>query len=179
VLTADNTYTCGTTISAGTLQLGNGGTTGSVVGDIVDNGTLAFNRSNTYVFTGQISGPGTVTQAGPGTTVLTAGGTYTGATLVAGGVLRAGAINAFSPASAFFVNPGTTLDLNNFNNTIGSLSGLGAVTLGTGILTTGGDNSSTIFGGTMSGGGGLIKTGTGMMIFDGTGTYTGLTTACS
>ena len=37
-LTGDSTYTGGTTISAGTLPLGNGGTTGSVVGDIVDNG---------------------------------------------------------------------------------------------------------------------------------------------
>ena len=39
-LTGDNTYTGGTTISAGTLSLGNGGTTGSVAGNIVDNGAL-------------------------------------------------------------------------------------------------------------------------------------------
>ena len=36
VLTADNSYTGGTTISAGTLQLGNGGTTGSIVGNVVE-----------------------------------------------------------------------------------------------------------------------------------------------
>ena len=41
-----NTYTGVTTISAGTLQLGNAGTTGSVAGDIVNNGALVFNRSN-------------------------------------------------------------------------------------------------------------------------------------
>ena len=46
ILTATNTYTGGTTISAGTLQIGNGSTTGSVTGDIVDNGVVAFNRSN-------------------------------------------------------------------------------------------------------------------------------------
>ena len=40
ILTADSTYAGGTTIAAGTLQLGNGGTTGSIVGDVVDNGTL-------------------------------------------------------------------------------------------------------------------------------------------
>ncbi len=45
-LTGTNTYTGGTTISAGVLQLGNGGTTGSVSGNIVDNGALVFNRSD-------------------------------------------------------------------------------------------------------------------------------------
>jgi len=39
-LTADNSYAAGTTIGAGTLQIGNGGTTGSIVGDVVDNGAL-------------------------------------------------------------------------------------------------------------------------------------------
>ena len=39
ILTASNTYTGGTTISAGTLQLGNGGTTGSITGDVT---TMAF-----------------------------------------------------------------------------------------------------------------------------------------
>ena len=47
ILTGANTYTGGTTISAGTLQIGNGGTTGSIVGNVVDNGALAFNRSDT------------------------------------------------------------------------------------------------------------------------------------
>lgn len=46
-LAGDSTYTGGTTISAGTLQLGNGGTSGSIVGDVVNNGALAFNRSDT------------------------------------------------------------------------------------------------------------------------------------
>src|SRR5581483_2954554 len=37
-LSGDNTYTGGTTIQAGTLQLGNGGTSGSITGDVGDNG---------------------------------------------------------------------------------------------------------------------------------------------
>ena len=45
-LTGTNTYSGGTTISAGTLQVGNGGTTGSIVGDVIDNGALALNRSD-------------------------------------------------------------------------------------------------------------------------------------
>ena len=39
------TYTGGTTINGGTLQIGNGGTTGSIVGNVLDNGSLVFNRS--------------------------------------------------------------------------------------------------------------------------------------
>ena len=46
VLTANNTYTGGTTISGGTLQLGNGGATGAIVGNVTNNGALAFNRSD-------------------------------------------------------------------------------------------------------------------------------------
>ncbi|RUX64489.1 autotransporter-associated beta strand repeat-containing protein, partial [Mesorhizobium sp. M7A.F.Ca.CA.004.08.2.1] len=47
-LGADNTYTGGTTIAGGVLALGTGGTTGAVLGDVVDDGTLSFNRSNLY-----------------------------------------------------------------------------------------------------------------------------------
>ena len=53
------------------LQLGDGGTTGSILGNVVNQGTLALNRSNTYVFDGIISGPGMVVQAGTGTTIFT------------------------------------------------------------------------------------------------------------
>src|SRR5262245_61028974 len=56
ILTGANTYTGGTTISAGTLQIGNGGTTGSVAGNIVDNAALVFNRSNALTYGGVISG---------------------------------------------------------------------------------------------------------------------------
>ncbi|MBS0452124.1 MAG: autotransporter outer membrane beta-barrel domain-containing protein [Proteobacteria bacterium] len=87
-LTADNTYSGGTTISAGTLQLGDGGTTGSVVGDIANNGALVINRSNAVTLPGAISGTGTLTQAGTGTTTLSGASTYTGATAVNAGTLR-------------------------------------------------------------------------------------------
>ena len=45
-LHADNVYAGGTTITAGTLQLGtrHGG---AIVGNVANSGTLAFNRSNT------------------------------------------------------------------------------------------------------------------------------------
>lgn len=87
VLAGDNTYTGDTTIKDGTLQLGEGGTTGSILGNVVDNGTLAFNRSDDHAFGGSISGTGGVTQLGSGITELTGANTYTGATVVQGGTL--------------------------------------------------------------------------------------------
>lgn len=70
-LTGENTYTGGTTIAAGTLQLGDGGTSGGILGDVSNNGVLAFNRSDAVTFAGTITGTGGVSQIGTGTTTLT------------------------------------------------------------------------------------------------------------
>ena len=90
VLAGDNTYQGGTTVAAGTLQLGNGGTSGSITGNVVDNGTLMFNRSDVFTFGGTVSGTGGITQAGTGTTVLTANNAIQGDTLIASGALAIG-----------------------------------------------------------------------------------------
>jgi outer membrane autotransporter protein len=131
VLAADNTYTGGTTISAGTLQLGTGGTTGSILGDVADSGTLAFDRSDTVSFAGVISGSGNLAQIGPGTTTLTGANSYSGATNVDAGSLQAGASNTFSPNSAVTVAGGGTLDLNGFGQTVSGVTNAGLVSLGT------------------------------------------------
>ena len=57
ILTGTNTYTGTTSISAGTLQIGNGGTSGSIAGNVVDNAALAFDRSDSPIFAGVISVP--------------------------------------------------------------------------------------------------------------------------
>ena len=88
VFTRDNTYTGGTTISNGTLQLGNGGTTGSILGDVNNDGTLVFNRSNAQAFGGVISGSGSVTELNGSTLTLTGANTYTGGTTISGGSLE-------------------------------------------------------------------------------------------
>ncbi|WP_161599711.1 autotransporter-associated beta strand repeat-containing protein [Pseudomonas arsenicoxydans] len=128
-LTSANTYTGGTTISAGTLQLGNGGTGGSIVGNVTNNAALAFDRSDINNFAGVISGTGSVAQIGTGTTLLSGTNTYIGLTTVATGTLQAGASNAFSAASMHTVQAGATLDTAGFNQTVAALQNNGTVSL--------------------------------------------------
>ena len=107
IFTADNTYTGGTTIEPGaTLQLGDGGTTGSIVGSVDSAGTLIFNRSNTYDFNGTISGPGSVAQNGIGTTIFGTEQKYTGTTNINAGTLE---VDNKLASLAVNVNAGGTL----------------------------------------------------------------------
>ncbi len=106
MLTGDNTYSGGTTISSGTLRIGDGGTAGAIVGDVANSGALIFDRSDALNFGGEISGSGSVTQAGAGMLTLTGVNTYTGTTTVAGGKL---AVNGAIAASAVTVQSGGTL----------------------------------------------------------------------
>ncbi len=87
-LTATNTYSGGTLIDDGTLRIGNGGTSGSISGDVTNNASLAFNRSNNISFGGTISGSGTITKYGAGTLTLTGDNTYTGGTYIADGTIH-------------------------------------------------------------------------------------------
>lgn len=123
-LTAANTYTGLTTISAGTLQLGNGltgndGTISSSAG-IVDNATLAFNRFGTDTYSGVISGTGGVTKLGTGTEILSGANTYTGLTKIDLGILRLGASDRIADASSLLLNGGT-FDSAGFSETLGAL----------------------------------------------------------
>lgn len=88
ILTADNTYRGKTTISAGILQLGSGGTSGSILGDVLDNARIAFDRSDVLGFSGIITGSGSLAQQGTGTTILSAANTYAGPTSIEQGTLQ-------------------------------------------------------------------------------------------
>lgn len=121
-LTATNTFgsntsdfpvgTSFTTISAGTLQLGNGGATGSLTstgtGDIQNDGTLAINRNNGITLQHIVKGSGAIHQIGTGTTTLTAANTYTGTTTVSGGTLVING-NQSGATGALNANASTTL----------------------------------------------------------------------
>ena len=149
ILTGDSTYTGGTTITAGTLQLGNGGTTGSIAGDVLNNGTLAFNRLRPLDLRRRDIGDGAVNQIGAGHHGPDGANSYAGDTTVSAGTLQAGATNTFSPNSIFTVDSGATLDLAGFDQTIPGLINQGIVRTGgspdtrTGtILTVAGDYSA-------------------------------------
>ncbi len=170
ILTANNTYTGGTIITGGILQLGNGGTTGMIAGDVINNGVLAFNRSDNVVFAGNISGSGSISYMGRGTVTLTGSSTYTGGTAISRGTVQAGSDSAFGAA-------GTTLTVVG-----GTIQATASFTIARPItLTTPGGtfdtNGNTLtLQGAISGTGGLTKTGTGTLILTGTNSYTGGTT---
>jgi len=204
ILTNDtNSFGSGAQIKQGTLQvtannaLGSGpitldgGTLQAGAADLVlPNTFLQFTANggtiDTQAYNMSISGTmadidmptGTFTKKGSGT--LTINGTpgsnfYSTATDVAEGTLKAGATNIFSANSAYTVDSGATLSLNNLSQVIGSLAGAGTVDGGTGKLTTGGNNGSTLFSGNLTGSGGLIKDGTGTFELSGSSSLSGAT----
>jgi outer membrane autotransporter protein len=150
------------------LTVGGNNLSTTVSGVISDCGPTGFECSGGSDATG-----GGLTKIGSGTLTLSGANTYTGPTMVNAGTLQAGAVNAFSSASAFTVASGATLDLAGFNQTIGSLAGAGSVTLGAATLTTNGDGSDTTFSGTITGSGRLVKVGEGTLTLSGNNSYQG------
>jgi autotransporter-associated beta strand protein len=178
-LTAVNTYTGATTInSGGTLQLGNGTTSGTIAATsgITDNGTLAFDETGTTSLAKAISGTGGVTQTA-GTNSLTGANSYSGPTVVNGGTLTAGSATALGNLSAVTVNNSGVLAIAaGDSNTVGSIASASAtssITIGSAAttLTTGGNNASTTFAGVISGTGNLTEAGTGTLILNNTETF--------
>ncbi len=169
IFTAANSYNGGTTIGAGTLQLGNGGATGSIVGNVVDNGTFAIDRSDTFTFGGVISGSGAFEQLGAGTTIFTAANTYTGGTVMTSGILVVGSDANLGAASG-------TLTFNG-----GTLENTGAFTAGRSVTinAAGGTfrtDADLEVSGPIGGAGRLTKTGVASLTLTGTDTYLGGTT---
>ncbi|MFN3989403.1 MAG: autotransporter-associated beta strand repeat-containing protein [Erythrobacter sp.] len=147
ILTGANSYSGGTNILGGTLQVGDGGTAGALGGgDVLTNASLVFNRADDMTFGGVISGSGTLTQQGAGNLVLSGANTYDGLTMVAAGTLTVTNDLALGTAAAgTIVAAGATLALD------------GSVTLGEAITLNGGGLS----------GGGALRNGGGFNQVDG------------
>ncbi|MEN5278225.1 autotransporter domain-containing protein [Brucella sp. TWI432] len=124
---------------------------------------------------GAIDGQGSLVKQGDGALVLDHINSFTGGTLVEGGVLQAGVDGAFVNNTAFAVNGGK-LDLNNFNVSMSSLMGEGGtLSLGSAALTVN-QSANTRFDGNIDGTGSLTKSGSGVLVLNGADTYTGGTT---
>ncbi|OYW72248.1 MAG: hypothetical protein B7Z37_25490 [Verrucomicrobia bacterium 12-59-8] len=166
--------------------------------------TIGDNNASTLVtdvsaattfFGGVIKDSGTgimaLTKIGEGTQTFTGANTYSGATTITKGTLMAGAANTLSASSAVAIANDATavLALTNgiadFSQTILSLSGGGAVNLGTiaaadtvstpGTRLTTGSTADTTYSGTIVGAGGLVKQGSGRFTLTGASTYVGTT----
>ena len=127
VLAGDATLDGQAIVNAGTLQIGNGGTTGTLAANIENNAAVAFNRSGNVSYGDVISGTGGLAKLGAGTLTLTAVQQYTGTTAVNAGTLRINVANALPAATAVTLSntAGVTLDLNDRNQEIRSLRGGG------------------------------------------------------
>ena len=120
----NNTYSGLTTVSAGSLQIGNGGVSGAVAGNILNNSALIFNRADTVVYAGSINGNGSLVQQGAGTTVLTGSNTYSGGTLINNGALQVGNGGAAGSITGNVLNNGTLIVNRSDNPTFsGTISG--------------------------------------------------------
>lgn len=160
--TAQNNYNGDTLIHAGTLVIGNGGTTGGISQNStvisVDSGaTLAVNRSDTVTqgtnpLKAVISGDGDFTQIGSGTTILTLANTYTGDTTINAGTLKLSGAGTLG-SSAVAVSSGALLDLNGTNQSIAFTAGTG---VGTVANNSGGGTSTLTLAGTATINGSLV-----------------------
>lgn len=127
ILTGGNTYTGTTTINAGALQVGAGGTVGSLsAGTVNGSATLAFDHSDNVTIGNVLSGGISLLQEGSGILTLTGNNTYSGGTTIASGsTLQVGSSASVLGTGAVTVNG--TLDLNGYTPAIRGLIGNGKV----------------------------------------------------
>ena len=144
--------------------------------------TIEITSSTLTISGGSAATNGALIKSGSGTLVFGGANLYTGATNISDGVLKLGAAERISNASALIVTIGANFDLAGFSETVGSIAGEGTISstaAGNPILTAGGDNTSTTFGGLIQNGSAttvsFTKAGAGTLTFTTTNLYTGVT----
>jgi autotransporter-associated beta strand protein len=183
VFTRSQPFTGITTVSAGTLQLGDASAPSVTLnGDVTlsaSSATLAFSNLANQSFANEVSGIGGLSKSGSGTLTLLGVNAYSGPTTIGEGTLRLGAGGAL-PSSSRLVLSSTgsaMFDINNQLQRVGSLSGgsKSEIALKAGRLTVSQTTPGT-FGGVISGAGGsLVKVGPQTLTLTNANTYSGLT----
>lgn len=197
ILTGTNNYTGVTVVSAGILQIGNGGGSGTLgSGAVTNNATLTFNRTNDFTVANVIAGTGTLNQNGTGVLTLSGNSSYSGSTVINSGTiavgsdttLGSGVLNFNGNNGAFRSANASTRTLANpiiFGGTTAILgsSGTGdlifnnaSVNNGTLTKTLIVSNAITTISGSITNSGAIIKSGPGTLVLGGNNTYVGTTT---
>jgi autotransporter-associated beta strand protein len=180
-LTASNSYSGGTTISGGALQLGDGASTnGYVTGNIANNASLVFANPSAQTFLGVVSGTGSLTKNAAGRLTLAAANTYSGVTLVSAGTLVLGNSAALQQSTLDTSGGGVVSFGGLTAATLGGLAGSGSLALNNTAalpvtLTVGNNGANTTFSGSLSGSGSLVKVGSGALTLTVSNTYSGVT----
>lgn len=168
-----NTYTGGTSIVEGILQVGSGSTTGTLGGGTVSNSaTLKINRSNAYTITNTITGAGAFIQEGTGTTTLSGSNDYTGETTINNGTLEVGSTGALGTTGNIRFGGGT-LQYTASNTTDYS----SRIKNSTSAIKINTNNQTVTFSGSLasSNTGGLAKEGAGTLKLASDNVYSGAT----
>jgi len=182
-LSGSSSFTGDTEVTAGTLSIGGGGTSGSLAGAVTLTGgaSLVFNRSDASTYAGNITGAGSLTKLGGGMLTLTGSSSFTGATTVAAGTLILGSGNALSSRTAVTVASGATLEATAAIR-IGYIDSQGTVVGGENLTSTLTVTRSGSIGGIADGSdsqgafaAGIVKLGSGTSTVSSPNTYTGLT----
>ena len=198
ILNGTNTYDGGTTLAGGALQLVSSDAIGSTGTISFTGGSLKFTSTNTTDYSSRFSTAagqqynldtnaqsvtvgtaltstgGSLTKNGNGVLTLTNANTYSGDTTINQGELKADTAGNLSANSSVVVLSGATLNLNSTNQSIKGLANAGTVSLGTATLTIN-DGDNRTFSGDITGGGNVIKSGSGTQTISSTLSYTGTT----
>jgi autotransporter-associated beta strand protein len=160
-----NSYTGGTTISSGTLQIGSGGTSGFIAGNVLNNATLAFNRSNALSFSGTISGTGGVSKQAAGLLTFAGVNSYSGLTTISAGTLALSGVGSIGTGGLNLGTSGSPGVFDLLGLTAGSYSLPSSASL-SGVGTLSGSGKSLAVLGSLAPGNsaGTITVGTGLSL---------------
>ncbi|MCB1068408.1 MAG: autotransporter domain-containing protein, partial [Simkania sp.] len=137
ILTGENTYSGGTTVTAGTLQ----GDTGSLQGNIANNAAVIFDQGSDGTYASKMTGSGSLTKKGAGTLILSEANTYSGGTTIEEGTLQGTTTSLQGPITN---NKTIVFRQEMVGPYANSISGSGdLIKKGLGVVTLSGDNTYT------------------------------------